>query len=349
MTISICIPQFNRLEFLLKALEIVAKQTHPDVEICIADDASTDDTAAQLARLQAFYRYPIRSVRHATNQGYDRTLRRAMELATGDYCLTLGNDDALNEPTALARLATLLDAHQRPEVGFTNYVHDATRQPGRRAATTRLWPGGEATAWAHYASFGFVSGLFFRRDAFQRFNTDRADGSVFVQMYLAVRILLAGGRLLTVAEPLVVKDLRVDGQPANSWQGTMHGHWRDCRKTDGGLPQVVGVVYRAFADAGVAGPQTAYRLFRKHYRQTYPYWLLEYRSHGGLVNAVGLAAGFNPVGVLGGYHLGFSRLAGLWGWYAAATVVGLLTPPSLFQRVKTPLYTFLKRRKPASA
>lgn len=349
MTISVCIPQYNRIGYLLDALDGIARQTHPDVEICIADDASTDDTPAQIARFAQTCSFPVRYERSATNQGYDRTLRRALELATGDYCLTLGNDDTLGPPDALARLADLLERHHRPEVGFTNYRHDGTNDVVRRATTTAAWPGGAPTAWAHYASFGFVGGLFFRHDAFQRVNSDSADGSVFAQMYLAVRVLLAGGRLLTVAEPLVVKDLQPAGHRADSWRDAMHGDWRRFRKTDGGLPQAVAAVARAFADAGASTPAVAYRLLRKHYRQTYPYWLLEYRSHGGLVNALGLVAGLFPRAVLRPFSLSPARRLGLLGWYAAATALGLLTPTGLFQRVKTPLYAWLKRRKPGFA
>lgn len=346
MRISVCIPQYNRIGHLLESLRAVACQTHPDVEICIADDASTDDTPEQILRFIATCPFPVRYERGPVNQGYDRALRRALDLATGDYCFLLGNDDAPADPGALARLAILLEAHQRPEVGFTNYRLDGAPAPVRRASDTALWPGGTATAWAHYASFAFVGGVFFRRDAFGRANADHADGSVFVQMYLAVRVLLVGGRLLTVDDPLVLKDLRWNGQRADSWQDAPRGGWRSFRPTDGGLPQATAAVGRAFADAGLATPAVVYRLWRKQYRQTYPYWLLEYRSHGGLVRALGLAAGLFPGSVLRPFSLNGFRRMGLFGWYAVATAVGLLAPTALFQRVKTPLYARLKRRKP---
>ena len=44
MKISICIPQYNRINYLLKSLSIIERQLYPDIEIVISDDCSTDDT-----------------------------------------------------------------------------------------------------------------------------------------------------------------------------------------------------------------------------------------------------------------------------------------------------------------
>lgn len=40
MKISICIPQYNRIAFLLKNLEYIAKQTYSNIEVVISDDCS---------------------------------------------------------------------------------------------------------------------------------------------------------------------------------------------------------------------------------------------------------------------------------------------------------------------
>lgn len=346
MKISVCIPQFNRIGYLLAALAEIARQTHADVEICIADDASTDDTPAQLARFAQTCPFPVRCERSLVNQGYDRTLRQALELATGDYCLTLGNDDTLADPGCLARLADFLEKNDRPEVGFTNYApHGHPDQVYRRAQATAVLGSGPDAASRHYASFAFVGGLVFRRDWFQRVNSKAFDGSVFAQMGLGLRILLAGGRLFTVEEAMVAKDLRLGDQPADSWRDGENRF----QKRDGGLPRIVGVVRRAFAEVGHDDPRRTYRLLRKHYRQTYPHWLLEYRTHGGLRRALGLAAGLFPSAWRGRYQLGLLQTAALFGWYGAATAVGLLAPTALFQRFKRPLYNWLKRRNPVPA
>lgn len=48
MKISICIPQYNRIEYLLKSLRIIEEQTYPNIEISISDDCSSDDTVEKI-------------------------------------------------------------------------------------------------------------------------------------------------------------------------------------------------------------------------------------------------------------------------------------------------------------
>src|SRR5688572_21985126 len=151
MKISLCIPQYNRIQFLLKNLEILAEQTYSDVEIVISDDCSTDDTEQQIKALQGNYRYPIIYSRNPTNYGYDRNLRRSMELATGEYCFVLGNDDSLNFPEALDMLAKFLQENNYPEIGYCNMTEEADRsQVFERATQTAVIGSGTEVAFTYY-------------------------------------------------------------------------------------------------------------------------------------------------------------------------------------------------------
>jgi len=45
---SICIPQYNRTEFLIEACKSLAGQTFKNFEVCISDDCSTDGMEQEL-------------------------------------------------------------------------------------------------------------------------------------------------------------------------------------------------------------------------------------------------------------------------------------------------------------
>jgi glycosyltransferase involved in cell wall biosynthesis len=53
MKISICIPQYNRVEYLIKNLDIIEKQNHLNFEVIISDDCSTDDTTERISEYKS--------------------------------------------------------------------------------------------------------------------------------------------------------------------------------------------------------------------------------------------------------------------------------------------------------
>jgi glycosyltransferase involved in cell wall biosynthesis len=179
MKISLCIPQYNRIEYLVKNIETISAQTYPDIEIVISDDCSTDNTEAEIRKLQPQSRFPIVYRRSSTNLGYDRNLRQSLEMASGDYCFVLGNDDTLNGPDAIRFLVEFLRANDCPEIGFCNSAaYTKPSEVTERAARTAVVGSGKAVALKYYRSFSFVAGVIFKRDAFLEVNTDQYDRSI---------------------------------------------------------------------------------------------------------------------------------------------------------------------------
>jgi len=52
MKISICIPQYNRINYLLNSLERISHQNYDNIEIVISDDCSIDDTESQINKIK---------------------------------------------------------------------------------------------------------------------------------------------------------------------------------------------------------------------------------------------------------------------------------------------------------
>src|SRR5258708_36491767 len=112
MKISICIPQYNRIEYLLRSLSIIEKQTYSDIEISISDDCSTDDTVERITELAKSYKYPIVFDKNEKNLGNDRNYRKCIEMANGDYAFVIGNDDSIAGEQSIADLVKFLDQNQ---------------------------------------------------------------------------------------------------------------------------------------------------------------------------------------------------------------------------------------------
>ncbi len=98
--LSICIATRNRAALLRETLDSIAAQVTDEVEVVIVDGASTDETQAVVRQSQA--RLPrLRYCQLQVNGGVDRDYSRAIELARGEYCWFMTDDDLL-KPNAIA-------------------------------------------------------------------------------------------------------------------------------------------------------------------------------------------------------------------------------------------------------
>lgn len=344
MKISICIPQYNRIAFLVKNLEIISRQTYKNIEVVISDDGSTDATEATILNMQRSYPYPIIYHRNPQNLGYDRNLRQSVELASGTYCFILGNDDSLYDTTDIDFLVSFIKQHDFPELGYTNYVEEGN--PGKvfeRAIETKLLGSGPDLAMHQASNFSFVAGLIYKRDSFLKFNTDRFDGSIYAQIYLSCLMIASGCRVFSIHRPLVLKDLIVDVDRRDSYRDKIAKTWKEMKVVDGGLPSVVNVMISAFIDSGTLTQGLVYRVFKRIYGTTYPHWLLDYRSNGAFPEAWGMVRGLRPGRMNHFGKLNFINQIRIRLVYLFSTIIGLLIPVSIFVKLKPALYKWLRK------
>ena len=106
MKISAIVPTRNSGRTLAACLGSLRHQTHPDVEVIVVDNASSDDTPALGRRLAHVF----------ADRGPERSAQRnwGAELATGEILVFVDSDMVL-EPTVLADIAATFQ--DRPEIG----------------------------------------------------------------------------------------------------------------------------------------------------------------------------------------------------------------------------------------
>lgn len=218
---------------MLKSLDYIELQDYADIEVVISDDCSSDSTETEMLDLQGRYKYPMIYFRFDTNQGYDRNLRNSIELATGEYCVVLGNDDTIYGEHSISSLVTFLKNNDLPEIGYCNFLEgEFEKTLVNRAKETKVHGSGISVALNHVNGFSFVGGIIFKKEAFNRFNTDRYDGSIYSQMYLGLFMVAKGCRLFTFATPMVLKDLQFrDG--SISWspvRNALPRTWEEAKK-----------------------------------------------------------------------------------------------------------------------
>lgn len=344
MRLSICIPQYNRIDFLLKNLSILEQQTYSDLEVVVSDDCSTDNTEEAITALVPKYKHKLIYNRFNTNQGYDRNFRKCIELATGDYVIVIGNDDTINPSYDLNTLANFLTSNNYPELGFANFIEESSGNTLiERAKRTDVLGTGYETAMRYYSCFSFVGGLIYKKDYFNRHNSNKHDGSIYAQIYLGCLMTSKGARLFSIKEPVVIKDIVLEQQERNSYRDVIARKWKDYKVETGGLPSVMNVLIDAFRDAGVLTQPRIYAIFKRVYTVTFPFWIVDYKSNGALPAAVGLVQGLMPSRNENTRLLNFTNRAKVWCWYFVSSTAGLLTPVAVFKKLKHWLYNKLKR------
>jgi succinoglycan biosynthesis protein ExoO len=113
MKVSVLIPAYDVAGCISRALASVQAQTHGDWEAIVVDDASSDDTAAVVAKL-ARDEPRIRLIRRDRNGGPSAARNAALDAAQGDWVAVLDADDAWRPE----RLERMLDAAARTGAEF---------------------------------------------------------------------------------------------------------------------------------------------------------------------------------------------------------------------------------------
>jgi glycosyltransferase involved in cell wall biosynthesis len=101
--LSIVIPTRERASVLQYTLETVLALRNPDFEIIVCDNLSTDDTRSVVARFSdPRLKYSCSDKRLTMPQNFERGLK----LATGEFIMTIGDDDLLIEENVELALAS---------------------------------------------------------------------------------------------------------------------------------------------------------------------------------------------------------------------------------------------------
>ena len=213
---SVCVPAYNRAALLGPLLDSVFSQDFGDYEVVIAEDNSPERTAIRALAQQYQARYPgkLRYVENETNLGFDGNIRKLIASGVGRYCVFLGNDDLL-QVGGLAALAGAIGRHPDVGVVLRSYATfddtpDEIRQEFRYFPEERVFEAGVATAATFYRRSVVICGVTFHRECALRHSTDRHDGTLLYQLYIAAEVLF---EMNGVSTPEIVALYRNGGVP----------------------------------------------------------------------------------------------------------------------------------------
>lgn len=201
-SISVVIPAYNRPIELRELLESVAAQSVPPREVVVCADFAplqADIIATCRSSEDLLLKRGIKLVliANSSNLGFDKNIRKAVESATSDWALIMGDDDLLL-PDGIAATAERIqsdgDAHFYTRA-FTRFEGAPSEAQGvsRMAAEDTTFQPASHSSGSVFRSARFMSGLVVRADFARTISTERYDGLLYYQVYLAAVAFCRGG------------------------------------------------------------------------------------------------------------------------------------------------------------
>ncbi|MGE0598383.1 MAG: glycosyltransferase [Dehalococcoidia bacterium] len=193
--LSVLVLNHNYAEYLPECLESILSQSFRDFELIILDDASTDDSAATVGPYLADAR--VRMARHATNEGYTRSLiEGTSELSRGEYLMVISADDfALDRDAFLLQIDHMRCDSQRVACfsAFAKVRHGSEREVRRPLAADAIISGRDLIRRQLLdREFAILhSGTMIRASAYREAGGYRAD----LKNYVDLAMWVALGRL----------------------------------------------------------------------------------------------------------------------------------------------------------
>jgi hypothetical protein len=144
VALSVMIPNYNYARYIGETIQSVLDQAPRDVEVVVADNASTDDSVAVVRGIDdARVRFAV----NPCNLGFAANLERVAAMARGRRMLLLSSDDRMRPGTidAYARLeAALGAAAERAVWGSAIAFTDAEgKWTGTEALDAKFWSGAQ--------------------------------------------------------------------------------------------------------------------------------------------------------------------------------------------------------------
>lgn len=211
LRVSFVVVTHNRRDELAECLRSCRRQTCPDKEILVVDNASTDDTLEMLAR-----DFPdVRVVPLKENRGVSGGRNAGVEAALGDVCIHVDDDAVFVGDQVGERAAAYFEADDRLAcVGFT--IRDAASGVEERKSIPRRDK--RSLLHDYEAAYFCGAGFAVRRRPFLdlgMFWPPLVYGSQ--ELDLSYRWLDAGWRILHSAEIEILHKSTPTARPAGQW------------------------------------------------------------------------------------------------------------------------------------
>ena len=187
--ISVCITSYNRVKELDRCLHSIKTRHTDQIEIVISEDCSPkkNEIKEVVLNFERTSPYKLLFNTNKKNIGFDRNLKKLIDVANGEYLLFVTDDDSLAEDKLdeLIKLMLKIDF----SVGFTPYFDCVSNKYERKLKSTQVIPAGMKSVRKYLYSSILLSGLIFKKSRIPRYDVKLFASLIYSQVYLFTFIL----------------------------------------------------------------------------------------------------------------------------------------------------------------
>ena len=198
--VTVCIPTYNRSQFLRESIQSVLDQTYAQVQVQVCDNASTDNTAEVVKTFDASR---VRYYRQPTNVGIAGNHRTCAELASTEFVGFLSDDDLYKPDHIEVCMAALQGFPEAAYVTCPLEIFDhgdpsvqGTWVPaGIKNITQPLtfYPAKQAVDFLAVENPGFLNTIVCRKDALKKVSFWGKPGYVHTDVLAMTQLMVSGG------------------------------------------------------------------------------------------------------------------------------------------------------------
>lgn len=243
MTLSICIPTYNRKDMLLELLDSIAEQLSDSlgclVEIAISDNASEDGTSDAVT--DYIKKHPALRIiysRNETNIGPDLNYIKAVEISSGDYSWIVGSDDKIGDEALPFVINQINEGYDLYLSNRQNYSIDFKNDLGiqfffkKELQEDKIIHIYNEDDWSKYFNLctelggvcSYLSSFFFKREMFIKAKGyEPFIGSAYVHVYMIFKGMIESNEptIKIIKQPIIKCRMGNDSFLVNGYQRIM--------------------------------------------------------------------------------------------------------------------------------
>jgi len=188
LLVSVCITSYKRVRELKRCLDSIDSRFPSKFEIVISEDNSP--LSSEIKKMVLNYvkssEYNIRFNTNTKNLGYDRNLKKLINLAKGKYIIFMSDDDMFIN-NSLDKIFNFLEIHNKDFV-FSPFVFQDGLFKRKYNNDIEIKKGNNSAAKYLYDAILF-SGLIFKRKLISKISAERFVNTNYFQIYLSLFML----------------------------------------------------------------------------------------------------------------------------------------------------------------